>query len=105
MRTMNMQLCGLVCRNKKVKSELTNQEKFERVNEYISEYFPIHAAHFVNKESLLNEGYPYPDYFAAGWVVQEEAQTTKQTVIVVHGSSYVDVNRRLKSMVQKINWN
>lgn len=99
-----MKLCGKICRDRFTYNSMSNQEKFDTVMNNVCHYFPASVVYVQGQDNLLNESLPYPEYFAANWVVKEIDNTIKQTVLVVHGSSLVEANKKLSNLNSKIKW-
>jgi hypothetical protein len=99
-----MTLVGRVSRNAQLHKSLTNQEKAAQVDRYVHQYFWCCEPYVLNEVHLLDEHYPYPEFFSAGWFVVESGKEIKQALIVVHGSSMEEANRQLISTANKADW-
>lgn len=85
-------------------SQLSNQEKLNRVMGWVNNYFPFGEPFFQNEQRLKSENYPYPEFFSAGWFYIINGGETKQTVVVAHGHSLSDANKKMEALGLKIEW-
>jgi hypothetical protein len=99
-----MTLVGLVSRDAKTHKSLTNTEKLANVKNYVDQYFWCCEPYVQNEDRLLDEHHPYPLFFSAGWFVIDTGPELKQALIVVHGDSMEDANKRLISAANKVDW-
>jgi hypothetical protein len=97
-----MSLVGRVCRGNP--KSYSNQEKAAMVDSYVRQHFWCCEPYVQNEERLLDECHPYPEFFAAGWFVVPSGEELKQALIVVHGSSMEEANKKLVSTASGVDW-
>jgi hypothetical protein len=95
-------LVGHVCRDNP--KSYSNPEKAAMVKDYVKQNFWCCEPYIQNEDLLLDEYRPYPAFFAAGWFVVPSGQELKQALIVVHGDSMEEANKKLLNTAGKVDW-
>ena len=101
----NLTLVGHVCRDYHEARSFTNQEKTLRIEDYVRQFFWCGSMYLHNKDHLSQEGYTYPECFAAGWFMQELNGEIKQSIVVACGSTLQDARQKMLALGQKLDWN
>lgn len=83
----------------------TNLESIENVKEMVKQYFWSGNMYMHNQDNYLNGTYTCPDFFSAGWFVQEVSGQIKQSIVVVYGSSMLDAKNKMLAVAEKLEWN
>ena len=99
-----MKLVGRVSRDYHTHKSLTNQEKMAQVKFYVSQCFWCCDPFIHNEDRLLNENHPYPEYYSAGLFIINDGNEIKQSLIVAHGNSMEDANKRLANIASRVDW-
>jgi hypothetical protein len=97
-------MVGYVSRDYQTHKQTPNDMKLAIVEDYVQQHFWTGSLYIHNREQLVNQIFPYPECFAAGWYVKEEGGEIKQTVLLVHGNSLLDARNQLNIQASKVEW-
>jgi len=80
-----------------------NSDTLEYVRGLITKQFGDRPITFVNEKNLINNSFPYPHYFSAGWFVSDSGES-KELVIVAHSESAEKANKLVMHHIKSIDW-
>ncbi len=80
----------------------TNKDRLDYVKDLVKFHFGGRALAVVNETTLVKDMYVYPQFFAAGWVIDNE--TNEEFVLIDHGKSMKDARSSLMDAFNSINW-
>ena len=101
-------LMGRTRNNLKVDEGWSNKERFNLVYDRVSDQFGDRAILVSDKDDVLVEYRPYPEYFAAGWFISgeptENTGAGSELVIISHGNSLEGAKNALMIALSNVSW-
>lgn len=100
----NRILVGRVYRDLKASRSTNNQEKFADVEKFVRQYFWFGSIYTHNKDRLLDESHPYPEFFAAGLYMKAINNVFQRAIVVAYGNSLADARNKMLAQGNKLEW-
>ncbi len=89
---------------KGVQLESSNADTLAFVRDTVVDQFGGRALVIVNEHRLVNDAYPYPEYYAAGWFISE-GDEQYELVVVDHGDTMEAATKAMMNSVKVVDWN